>query len=117
MQLHLDVAWWDEDGEIEEPLKQFSFESQIPDGYDKVFDAWLAVSRIPKDLWRNGYNNTIDSLMYDFHEIIVYVVETKLGYHSQDFVNGKIEINDPFVDEHGVMYAAVDINVQKKKNR
>jgi len=117
MILHLDVAWWDEDGDIWEPLKRFSFESQIPDGYDKVFDAWLALGRIPKDLWRNGYNNTIDSLIHDIFEIVVDTAAAKLGYSSQDFVSGKIQINDPFVDENGVMYAAVDINVQKKKNR
>lgn len=114
MQLHLDVAWWDEDGE---PLKQFSFESQIPDGYDKLFDAWLAMGRIPNDLWRNGYTNVLDSLMSDFYNIVITVIENTLGYTTQDFTSGRYEINDPFVDEHGVMYAAVDINVQKKKNR
>lgn len=112
MQLHLDIAFWDDDGEN---VRQFNFESQIPDGYDKIFDAWLSINRIPNELWENSYSDILDSLMGRFYSIVINVVESRLGFTTQDYENGKYEINDPFVDEHGVMYAAIDVHVRRKK--
>lgn len=115
MLLHLDVAFWDE--ETGESLKSFGFPSEVSDEYLHVFEAWLNLSRI-RDLDivdYPQYNKVIDLLMFELYECVADVVEQRLGYGQKDLENGVYDINDPFVGEDNIFYAAVDINVKRKK--
>jgi hypothetical protein len=75
-----------------------------------AFESWMNLSRLSGD-----YVEAIDGSMNIVYDIIEESLSNELGLTEADFLNGRVEIDDPIVHDENNASAIVTIYVKRKK--
>jgi len=75
-----------------------------------AFESWMNLSRLSGD-----YVEAIDGSMHIVYDIIEESLSNELGLTESDFINGRVEIDDPIVHDENNASAIVTIYVKRKK--
>jgi hypothetical protein len=75
-----------------------------------AFESWMNLSRLSGD-----YVEAIDNSMIIVYDIIEESLSNELGLTESDFLNGRVEIDDPIVHDENNASAIVTIYVKRKK--
>ena len=75
-----------------------------------AFESWMNLSRLSGD-----YVEAIDGSMHIVYDIIEESLSNELGLTEADFLNGRVEIDDPIVHDENNASAIVTIYVKRKK--
>ncbi len=75
-----------------------------------AFESWMNLSRLSGD-----YVEAIDGSMNIVYDIIEESLSNELGLTESDFLNGRVEIDDPIVHDENNASAIVTIYVKRKK--
>ena len=75
-----------------------------------AFESWMNLSRLSGD-----YVEAIDGSMNIVYDIIEESLSNELGLTESDFLNGRVEIDDPIVHDENNASVIVTIYVKRKK--